>query len=444
MMSRNYPIKMLLDVRVPMRDGVELSADIYLPDTPGPLPCVLIRTPYSNNLEAVIERARFLANAGYAVLIQDIRGRWDSDGRYYPFRHEAEDGFDTQQWVGAQPWCNGRIGTSGGSYLGITQWTAAPLGSDYLRCMTPRVAPSGSLRSVAYQGDAFQLGLMMTWGMRINTRTGQNIDFHDWTRAFHTLPLIEAVESEGRHFRHWRDWISHPSFDDYWRGVGADGRWDRIRAPAYNMGGWYDLFSKATFDNFNGLRQNGGSPEARQSKLICGPWVHILSESTKSGDVDFGGSSLVDLDAEELRWLDYWLKDIENGIGDEPPLNLFIMGANVWRHEGEWPLERTQWQKWYLHSRGEAATLRGDGTLSPELPGDEPTDSFVYDPEYPVPTVGGCTSTIPPEIVPWGPYDQRAVAMRPDVLCFTSEPLESDIEVTGTHRGGAIFRNRRH
>ena len=428
--SVNHRVRMLLDERVPMRDQVELSADVYLPDSAGTFPSVLIRTPYSNNLEPAIERARHLASSGYAAVIQDTRGRWDSDGAYYPFRHEGNDGYDTQQWVGTQLWSNGRIGTAGGSYLGIAQWTAAPQGSEHLACMTPRVAPAGNLHSVAYQGGALNLGLMMTWGMRINARTSQTIEFHDWTRALRKLPLIDAVEMEGRHFGHWKDWISHPSLDGYWREIGPNEPWEHVRAPAYNMGGWYDIFSKATFDNFNGLRRGGGSPEARSSKLICGPWIHALSGSTKTGDVDFGGRSVVDLDSEEQRWLDYWLMDVDNGIADEPPLRLFIMGANVWRGEHEWPLERTDWQKWHLHSGGGAATLRGDGGLSTDAPVDEAPDAYIYDPTNPVQTVGGC-NCCSPEIIPWGPYDQRGVEMRPDVLCYTSDPLASDLEVTG-------------
>jgi putative CocE/NonD family hydrolase len=203
-----------------------------------------------------------------------------------------------------------------------------------------------------------------------------------------------------------------------------------MNAPAYNMGGWFDLYSKATFDNWNELRLHGGSQEARQSQLIMGPWPHALSLSRVTGQVDFGADSMVDLDAEELRWFDYWLKGEQNGILDEPPLRLFIMGRNEWRNEHEWPLARTEWQPWYFHSGGGANTLNGDGALSASAPTDEATDGFVYDPTAPVPTLGGnnCCS---PHIVPWGPYDQQNIEMRQDVLCYTSEPLQSDLEVTG-------------
>ncbi|MCY3801237.1 MAG: CocE/NonD family hydrolase [Chloroflexi bacterium] len=429
-MSTNYPTRMDLDVRVAMRDGVELSADIYLPDSPGKYPALLNRTPYSNNEDDTVERARFMAGQGYAVVVQDVRGRWDSDGVYYPFTDEADDGFDTQQWIGEQPWSNGKIGTYGSSYGGMVQWQAAPQASPYLTCMAPRVGPSDFWDHWVYSHGAFQLGFMGTWGMTTNSRTNQNIDFHDWATVFKSLPIAETDEAAGRSVGFWKDWVAHSSYDDYWMRLTNRGKYGQVKAPAYNLGGWYDIFVAGTFENFSSMRKHGGSPEARKSKLLCGPWMHPIGTSTKTGDIDFGGHSLVDIGAEELRWFDYWLKGEDNGIADEPPIRLFIMGSNVWRDEHEWPLDRTDWQKWYLHSGGNANTLHGDGTLSPDTPSDEPADTFVYDPMVPVQTLGG-NNCCNPEIVPWGPYDQRPVEMRGDVLCYTSAPLEKDVEVTG-------------
>ena len=425
----SYEIAMQLDVKVPMRDGVRLSADIYLPRGAPPVPAVLIRTPYSNNSDGLIEQGRRLAASGYACVIQDCRGRWDSDGDFYPFR-EAEDGYDTQEWVGLQPWCNGKLGTAGASYLGMVQWTAAPLRSSYLACMAPRVMSPDSHGGVAYPGGAFQLGVMLTWGMRSNARTAQSIDYHNWTEAFHTLPIVALDEAAGRHVQFWKDWVRHPVFDDYWRGLADPEPYPEIAAPAYIMGGWYDLFVNDTLRSFTGMRRHGRTAAARRSRLLVGPWAHALSASTRVGDIDFGPQSLWDLDAEEQRWLDYWLKGTANGIADEPPLKLFIMGAGAWRDEWEWPLSRTEWRTAYLDSGGNANTLRGDGRLAFAAPQGEGADYFDYDPRYPVQTVGGnnCCS---PEIVPWGPYDQRGVEMRPDVLCYTSERLVEDLEVTG-------------
>ncbi len=429
-MNTNFPTRMDLDVGVPMRDRVELSTDVYLPDSPGRYPTLLSRTPYSNNDDVMIERAKFLAGQGYVVVMQDVRGRWDSDGVYYPFVNEADDGFDTQQWIGGQPWSNGKIGTFGSSYLGMTQWQAAPKASPYLVCMAPNVASSDFWDHWVYSHGAFQLAFMSTWGMTTNSRTNQNINFQDWSTVFNSVPIAEADQAAGRRTSFWEDWVANSSYGDYWKRISNRGKYGDILAPAYNMGGWYDVFVAGTFENFNGLRKHGGSAEARRSKIICGPWKHGLSDSTKTGDIDFGGHSLVDLRAEELRWFDYWLKGENNGIADEPPMRLFIMGSNVWRDEHEWPLGRTDWQKWYLHSHGSANTLQGNGTLSTDPPADEPVDTFIYDPAAPIQTHGGnncCTD----EIIAWGPYDQRGAEMRSDMLCYTSAPLETDMEVTG-------------
>ena len=428
-MPKQYDVDMQLDVKVPMRDGVDLSADIYLPRGDGPFPTVLMRTPYSNNNESMIEQARRLANQGYVGVVQDCRGRWDSDGTYYPFR-EGPDGFDTQEWIGRQAWSTGKIGMAGGSYVGAVQWQSAPYQSRFLTCMAPRVICCDYYTGLMYPGGALQLNVLMTWGMRTNGRTAQSIEYHNWTRAFHALPLEEMDERAGRRLPFWKDWLEHPAYDEYWEEIDGERRWDQIIAPAYNMGGWYDLYAAQTFANFNGLQQHGGSQAARQSKLIVGPWPHALSASTRTGDIDFGAHSMVDLESEEMRWFDYWLKGVDNGVVDEAPLRLFIMGIDQWRHEWEWPLARTQWQRWHLHSGGGANTLLGDGKLALQAPGDEEPDRFAYDPRYPVQTLGGnnCCS---PHIVPWGPHDQRPAEMRGDVLCYTSEPLAQAMEVTG-------------
>lgn len=387
----NHPVTMQLDVKVPMRDGINLSADMYLPDARGPFPTILMRTPYGNNTDDLIRKARRLANDGYACVLQDTRGRWDSDGIHYPLRHDGPDGHDTHEWIGRQPWSNGKIGMAGASYLGWVQWASAPSGSEYLTCLAPRVICGEFLRGCVHPGGAFQLNVLMTWGMRTNGRTAQTIDYHNWTEAFRHLPLIQMDEMAGRNLPFWKDWIRHPVYDDYWREIDIARRWSEIRVPALNMGGWYDLYAQHTFDNFNGMRKNGETPAARQGKLIVGPWAHALSVSTKTGDIDFGAPSMVDLESLEMRWFDYWLKGIDNGIVNEPPLRLFIMGVNEWRDEHEWPLARTQWQKWHLHSGGGANTLRGDGSLSPNPAKDELEDNFMYDPDVPVPTMGGNT-----------------------------------------------------
>ena len=436
-MVPNHHVEMRLDVKVPMRDGVNLSADIYLPQARGPFPTVLIRTPYSNNSGVNVEKARRLANHGYVCLVQDVRGRFDSDGEYYPFVSEAADGYDTQEWIGRQEWSNGKIGMAGRSYLGSVQWLSAPSRSQFLKCLAPRSICADYFGSLVHPGGAFQLGVCLLWGMATNGRTGQSLAYHHWTEAFRTLPLVEMDQLAGRSLPFWKDWIQHTTYDDYWAAIDVADKWDQIAVPAFNMGGWYDVYAGDAFANFNGLRLHGRTPEARQSRLIVGPWPHHLSTNLstapRAGDIDFGANSMVGLEGMELRWFDYWLKGIDNGIVDESPLRLFIMGINRWRDEHEWPLARTTWQKWYLRSHGKANSVFGDGGLSTAHPGDEATDHFVYDPRFPAQTLGGnnCCS---PDIVPWGPYDQRPVEARGDVLCYTSRPLPADLEVTGPIR----------
>jgi len=429
-MTESFRVDRHVDTKVPMRDGVQLSADLFLPRGAGPRPTVLMRTPYSNSLEATIEKGQRLADGGYNCVIMDCRGRWDSEGEYVPFLNEGVDGFDTQEWIGQQPWSDGTIGTAGASYLGTTQWRPAPLGSSYLKCIVPRVICTDYYSGLLYPGGALQLNVAMTWGMRTHGRTGQDIEFHNWTQAFRHLPIRDIDQSGGRDLPFWRDWIDHPSYDDYWSPMDDEQRWNQIKVPALNMGGWFDLYANQTFTNFNGLRLHGGSELARQSQLIIGPWPHALSMSTRTGDIDFGQQSLYDLEALELRWFDRWLRGIDNGIERESPLRLFIMGANRWQDEDEWPLARTDWQRWFLHSEGQANSVIGDGRLSLESPVAEAADQFVYDPDYPVQTLGGnnCCS---PHVVPWGPHDQRPAEMRGDVLCYTSDPLAGDLQVIG-------------
>ena len=429
-MNDYYKVRLLSDAKVPMRDGVNLSAEIYLPDAPGQFPTVLMRTPYNNNNVGHIERGRQLANRGYVCVVQDCRGRHDSEGTYYPFRDEGIDSFDTQDWIARQSWSNGRIGMAGASYMGWVQMAGAPLRSPHLTCIAPRVICADLYSGLVYRGGAFQLHLMMMWGMGTSARTQQNVDYDDWREVFRALPLADGASANGRELPYWRDWLAHPTYDDYWSKANLETKWAECATPSLGMCGWYDLYSDKMFTDLMSLRQHGRTPAARQSRLIVGAWPHLLNSSTRTGSVDFGAQSLADLDGLELRWFDYWLKGIANGVVDEAPLRLFIMGVNTWRDEHEWPLARTDWQKWYFHSGGKANTLTGDGKLGRTEPATEPADNFVYDPDNPVQTIGG-NNCCCPHIVPWGPQDQRDLEMRGDVLCYTSAPLEQDLEVTG-------------
>ena len=319
-MAPKHNVKVRLDVKIPMRDGIKLSADIYLPQAEGPFPTVLIRDPYNKSSDQRILKARALSSRGYACVIQDMRGRWNSEGDTLPaFYGEGRDGYDTQEWVGHQPWCNGKIGTAGASYLGMVQWQSAPLRNDHLTCMVPRVAPCDYVADAFAPGGAIQLIWAMRVGGAVAVRTGQNAAHLHWHDAFRTLPLVEFDELTGLGLPHWKDWIRQPLDDEYWTALNVADRWADISAPAFTMGGWYDVHVQSAFIFFNGQRQHGPTRASRQSKLIVGPWTHTLSDSPRVGDIDFGFHSMVGLDGLEARWFDYWLKGVDNGIVDEPP-----------------------------------------------------------------------------------------------------------------------------
>ena len=425
-------IDVQFDIRVPMRDGTTLSADRYFPKgQPGPFPVILARTPYDNMSEPLINDAIYFAQNGYAFLAQDCRGRNDSDGVFDPWVNEYNDGHDTLEWIGAQSWCNGNVGMHGSSYLGGVQWMAAAMGSRYLKAIVPRVIGDNLHDSPHYQGGAFTLHLDATWCFRMGGRTWQAIDRFNWDQVFPTLPLRDVPKVGGKDISFFQDWLDHPDYDDYWRNLAIKERYHDIKVPVLQIGGWYDVFAGGTLNNFLGMREKGGSDVARNGqRVVMGPWHHHACSETHAGEVDFGNVSVLELNEIELRWFDHWLKGIDNGADREAPLRIYVMGTNEWRDEHEWPLARTRLTPYYLHSGGSANSLVGDGTLSTEAPAAEPCDRYDYNPVFPTPTRGGGTCCSP-EIVDWGAFDQRPVEFRNDVLVYTSEPLEDDLEVTG-------------
>ena len=420
------------NVRIPMRDGVNLSADIYFPrGEQGPFPVILGRTPYNNVTEESIESAVFYPQHGYVFVAQDVRGKNDSDGEFYAFANEFEDGYDTVEWIGTQPWCDGNVGMVGASYVGNVQWQAAVMGSKYLKTIVPRVIGHNIHEANRYIGGALHLSIASMWALRHDSRTRQDIMVYNWEQLFATLPVKDIDKAAGKQVDFFQDWVDHPDYDDYWKALAIEERYEDVKIPVLQIGGWYDICAEGTFQNFIGMRERGGSELARaHQRAIVGPWIHNASAFTNAGDVDFGRHSKLDLQEIELRWFEHWLKGVSNGAADDAPLRIFVMGSNEWRDEREWPLARTRFTPYYFHSGGEANSLMGDGTLSPELPADEPPDHYVYNPAFPVPTRGGNTCCTP-ELVPWGAYDQRPLEHRTDMLVYTSDPLERDLEVTG-------------
>jgi putative CocE/NonD family hydrolase len=434
----------MYDLKCPMRDGSELSTDVYLPADGGPYPALLLRTPYDNIAEGDIERIGHIywAQRGYILVTQDARGRYDSPGEWYPFINEAHDGQDAIEWVARQPWCNGKVGIVGSSYRGLTQWQAAQGGSPNLLAAVPKVAYSNLYHNWVYTGGAFQLAFGLSWAIAMATNTMQwqyfslPEELHLRTLLRH-LPLATSDEAMGRTIPFWKDWVNHPTYDDYWRSLKPVGEhYPEIDVPAFAMAGWFDVFLQGSLNNFMGMTAHGKTERARRGqKIVVGPWIHNLGAigtEKKTGDIDFTDEVLIDLRGEENRWFDYWLKGIDNGIVDEPRVKVFVMGANRWRESDDWPLPETVYTPYYIHSRGNANALFGDGALDTSPQEQEPPDQYVYDPEHPVATIGGSTccseATVP---VTMGPRDQRPNEYRPDVLVYTSPTLEHDVEVTG-------------
>jgi putative CocE/NonD family hydrolase len=421
-----YEVTVEHNLMVPMRDGVRLSTDVYRPVGEGPFPVILIRTPYGGtSTPATVATYSSYARRGYVVVSQDVRGRFDSEGGWYPYINEINDGDDMQQWAGTQPWSNGSVGMLGGSYLASAQWLPARMGNPHLKAIVPAVTPFNYYHDVAFVGGALSLSSRVGWAIGVGGRTGQTTPT-GWEEKLRHLPLITMDRHLGWDLPHWQDWVRRPSYDAYWQVIDNEAQIPNISAAVFNIGGWYDIFLKGTLASYTGMIKGAKTETARRGqKLLIGPWPHGWNRQ-KTGELDFGPEAVIDGDEIQLRWLDYWLKGEKNGVLDEPPVRLFVMGENKWRGEREWPLARTRFTKYYFHSRGSAKTLDGNGTLSTQLPGAEPADTFVYDPDRPVPTVGGSNMTIPA-----GPVDQRGVEGREDVLVFTSAPLESDLEVTG-------------
>jgi uncharacterized protein len=422
--DRLHDVRLLHDCRVPMRDGITLSADVYLPRARGPFATVYQWTPYESTRDRFIAWGVWFAQRGYAAVVQDVRGRYESEGEFYPYVQEGSDAYDSLDWATGSAWCNGRIGTWGRSYGAIVQWQLAPLAHPSLRCVAPHVIMDDYFADCHYVGGAFQLalslGAALIWTTSLSTVTlepARHLFLNP--RVLRHLPLIDLdVESIGREVAYWRHWLGHGTNDGYWRRIRHDV--EATTVPVFQQCGWYDAYAGATMRTFARLT----GPQ----RVLIGPWTHEEEVDRRLGDLDFGADATRSIRDDELRWYDHWLRDVDTGLLDEPPIALFVMGANRWRREREWPLRETELTAWYLRSAG---------ALGVEPPGpSEPPDRYEYDPADPVPTLGGNNSLLTMmggaelRVVP-GPLDQRPLERRDDVLLYTSEPLRDDVEVTG-------------
>ena len=448
---RSTSVSSETNVAVPMRDGVVLRADVYRPSGSGRHPTLLQRIPYGKHSpryrSMYLDPMRAL-DRGYAVVIQDVRGRHASDGEWYPYVNEPRDGFDTIDWVASQPWSDGTVGMFGISYHGATQWLAATEAHPALKAIVPGVTADSYYDSWTYLRGVFQLFWISGWASgfalddfspRIERLPEARALLREWRRdpfaiANHVpLTNMPALRDVAEYYYHW---LEHPTYDDYWKSFAPREKYDRITVPALNQGGWYDGFIRATLRNYEDMREQGGSDLARsQQHLVVGPWLHQPLPEPSAGNGYFGPSAsgaAIDWHGMQLAWFDRWLRDEDNGVDSDPSAYLFVMGANEWRAEEVWPPPDAETMTLFLRSGGRANTLNGDGSLSADPPAEsESPDQFVYDPANPVPTFGGAHLGGVPTIFEVGVQDQRAVEAREDVLVYTSEPMESDIEVTG-------------
>jgi predicted acyl esterase len=386
-------------VQVAMRDGTKLATDLYLPEGEGPWPVVLMRTPYNKDKTSRPD----LVAAGYAVVSQDVRGRFASEGVDVPFMpdgwSEHQDGYDTVAWILQQPWCNGKVGTWGGSALGITQLMMAGAAPPGLACQVIAVATPNLYAHAAYQGGAFRQALVEGW-----------LTVSGFSRAA------------------WEAFHQNPRYNEVWRQVDLSSRYGQVNVPAIHLGGWYDIFSQGTLDAFDGFHNHGGPGARGKQRLIMGPWTHGVLQR-KAGDLEYPpNAASPGIVVNDRRWFDYWLKGEDNGVANDPVVTYYVMGAvgeegapgNEWRTADNWPVPATE-TPYYCHA---------DGTLSPDPPTEAAASrTYTFDPANPVPTVGGANL-----LLPAGPKDQRPVENRPDVLVFTTPPLKEPLEVTGRIR----------
>jgi len=460
--------EVIIDHNVParMRDGVILRADIYRPKADGKYPVLLTRTPYNKTSEMYL--GPIAVQHGYVLIAQDTRGRYASEGEWYPFKHESNDGYDTIEWAASLPYSNGKIGMYGGSYVGATQYLAAIANPPHLAGIFPDVTASNYHNGWTYQGGAFEQWFNESWttGLAMNTLERRDDDAGNALEGSKVLPLnaypiLDPVSQAGL-APYFTDWLAHPDYDSYWQPWSIEAHYGAIHVPVYGSGAWYDIFLRGTLRNYMLLKTQAGSDAARRNqRLIVFVGGHAGGyDVSKVGGVDFGPKLPIDLNAVMFRWYDWILKGVDNGMAAEKPVRIFVMGKNEWRDEDDWPLARAVSTHYYLHSDGNANSLRGDGSLSTTAPDAEPgerqvtdnkkperqksnrlnserqtsgeknSDSFVYDPADPVPTIGGplCCGALPTGI---GPEDQRPAEDRSDVLVYSTPAFTKDTEVTG-------------
>jgi putative CocE/NonD family hydrolase len=444
------------DVMVPMRDGVTLATDLWLPDG-GPAPVLLVRMAYNKNvfermMLSLLPHTLAFIEAGYAVVWQDCRGSYGSNGTYRPSLDDAADGADTLEWIRQQPWCDGNIGSYGLSYLGLVQWATASQNPPGLKAIAPAATSADTYLAPWYgPGGALSWSTAWTWvtsmilGFEQYALQGGKGDpavlmeagamFADPEPHLRKLPISDQP-ALNEHAPWWKQWLEHPGRDRFWSDLAPGEHFDEMSTPALHIVGWFDFFVPEVIRSFTQMRTRAASPEARQGqRLIIGPWDHLTQEGAYH-DRKFGlaaNAVAADITGAHLRFFDRYLRGNADADVGATPVRLFVMGVDEWRDEPDWPLPDTRYVDYYLDGSGRANTADGDGVLGPEMPGLNATDSYRYDPTNPVRTIGGRLSqfSFAAAVEESGPVDQRPVELRDDVMCFTTPVLEEPVEVTG-------------
>ncbi|HCR15946.1 MAG TPA: hypothetical protein DIU35_00550 [Candidatus Latescibacteria bacterium] len=430
------------DLEATMRDGTVLRSDVYRPDTEDEFPVLLCRTPYDKAAEKQLEIGPKLAERGYIVVIQDVRGRYASDGEFKPGFYssdhcDSEDGYDSVEWAAGLPGSSGKVGTFGNSYDGWIQWELAHTRPPHLVTMFPGGITANLLdRELC---GVLRTGRVIDWtinNLSVDTakRLGDQWKAKTKDRATHLwhhrdrskwlwyLPLIDIPDEVMPGMsRHWRRWLSDHATDHF----RFEEKHSEVEVPVLGIAGWYDQ-QIGIFKNFTGMKENGRTELARENQfLIIGPWTHTLLDlDRKVGEVDFGREGERSFYDIADAWFSRWLKHEPSEAEGWAPLQIFVMGSNTWRGECEWPIARTEFTPYYLHSDGHADMANGTGMLTREPPGGEFPDRYDYDPRDPV-------MTLYTSYGQHAPIDQRALDGRRDVMVYTTPRLDSPVEVTG-------------
>jgi len=429
------------EIKIPMRDGINLGAIVYRPDQSGKFPAIVYRTPYgAEDYDSYAQFPLKAAKQGYVVFLVDVRGRYSSEGEFEAYKNEKQDGYDVIEWVGTSSYCDGRVGTYGGSYPGIVQWLAMSQTPPHLSAAAPEMTPISS-HHFFYYGGAFSMPWLDwftpyifadkrkrandpsgTWDDEIANDEWVNSDRRNWYayRPLIDLPILKKYAPE------YYDWLRHPDQTDYWDFVNVENDFKKFKTPVFLLSGWYDAGygPEGATRGYKKMQQEAATEGAKKNtRLILGPWNHtsLNTKKTHFGEMEFYESAGLDYDGELLLWFDAVLKG-KPSQSTLPPVSIFVMGANKWRAENEWPLKRTVYTDYYFHSSGNAVVTKADGKLNTQVPGDEKSDSYIFDPANPLWDISFEKSY---------PYDQRDNENRKDVIVYTSAPLADDLEVVG-------------